>query len=119
MESGNRVLYAVGPIPPPSVGKGLSKSAGLWEIALSENKDGFQIFMDKILEKHGDNSLIYVSHSVWCSTDRPYSSGTELSQMSFGSIWWPKDEYVRVFVEVLLELEIPFVGRYIPFLFFK
>jgi hypothetical protein len=39
--------------------------------------------------------------------------------MSFGSIWWPKDEYVRVFVEVLLELEIPFVGRYIPFLFFK
>ncbi|KAF8227378.1 UDP-Glycosyltransferase/glycogen phosphorylase, partial [Tricholoma matsutake] len=83
--SGNRELYVIGPLVPP---RRLSDSAKSFELEGSENGNECQLFMDKILGEHGDKSLIYIS---------------------FGSMWWPKDEYLWIFVDVLLELRFPFI----------
>jgi len=44
--------------------------------------------MDKILASHGQKSLLYIS---------------------FGSLWWPENQYIRLYVEILLEHKIPFI----------
>jgi len=54
-------LYTIGPLDAGYVNP--SDSAKLLELAASGNGGDFQVFMDKIMEKHGDKSLIYVSLS--------------------------------------------------------
>ena len=58
-ESGNRQLYVIGPMLPPGIGQplGSEKSSGDIE---------FRQFMDKILDTHGINSLVYVSIDSSC-----------------------------------------------------
>jgi len=89
-ESGNRPLYAIGPIPPPGVGQSSFNITPLLGTEMSEsaNSAPFNKFMNQILNTHGKNSLIY---------------------MSFGSMWWPRGEYVKVLVEAVLKHRIPFV----------
>lgn len=90
-DSGNRELYIIGPLVPPGVGRvgvGLSDSAKSLELAGSENGNDCQLFMDRVLRERGEKSLIYVS---------------------FGSFWCPKDEYLWLFVDILLELRFPFI----------
>lgn len=63
--TGNRVLYTIGPLVPPGVGKvgvGLSDNAKSRELAGSDNGGDCQVFMDKVFLEQGKNSLIYVSH---------------------------------------------------------
>ncbi|KAF8583175.1 glycosyltransferase family 1 protein [Ramaria rubella] len=81
----NRSIYPIGPLTPPD---SLSESSKKQEIEASANGDEFQIFLDKQLKKYGEKSIIYIS---------------------FGSVWWPKNEYVWIFVDVLLQLGIPFI----------
>jgi len=58
--SGNRGLYAIGPMVPSTMGIKPSNAAMLREMAVLENEDGFPEFMDNMLAKHGESSLIYV-----------------------------------------------------------
>ncbi|KAF8575272.1 glycosyltransferase family 1 protein [Ramaria rubella] len=90
----NRSLYVVGPLMPPGVGDvGLSYSSKKAEVALSENGDEFDLFLDKMLQCHGERSIIYASHTI-----------------SFGTMFWPyKDQYVWLFIDVLIELGVPFI----------
>ncbi|KAF8572743.1 glycosyltransferase family 1 protein [Ramaria rubella] len=81
----NRSIYAIGPLTPPD---SLSESSKKLEMEASVNGDEFQVFLDKQLKMYGDKSIIYIS---------------------FGTFWWPKNEYVWVFVDVLLQLGIPFI----------
>ena len=59
-ESGNRPLYVIGPILPPGIGQ-LPSNTTLLGMEMSEDGPPFNKFMDKILNTHGRNSLIYVS----------------------------------------------------------
>lgn len=65
--TGNRVLYTIGPLVPPGVGQvgGLSDSAKSLELAGSDNGRDCQAFMDKVFVEQGRNSLIYVSHLLF------------------------------------------------------
>ncbi|KAF8577021.1 glycosyltransferase family 1 protein [Ramaria rubella] len=81
----NRSIYAIGPLTPPD---SLSESSKKQEIEASANGDEFEVFLNRQLKKYGEKSIIYIS---------------------FGSIWWPKNEYVWIFVDVLLQLGIPFI----------
>jgi len=61
---GNRELYTIGSPAPPceaDANVGISDSAKSVELAFSENGGEYQVFMNNIMEKHGDKSLIYVS----------------------------------------------------------
>lgn len=64
-ESGDRPLYAVGPILPPREVKqaALNPTSALGSPASDQSSQGsnFQEFMDKVLAQHGKNSLLYVS----------------------------------------------------------
>ena len=66
--TGNRVLYTIGPLVPPGVGQvgvGLSDSAKSLELAGSDDGGDCQAFMDKVFAEQGKNSLIYVSHLLF------------------------------------------------------
>ncbi|KAF8519861.1 hypothetical protein JB92DRAFT_2897379 [Gautieria morchelliformis] len=86
----NRPVYAVGPLIPPGFGDfALSDAAKQLDIASSTNGGEFQTFLDDMLKRHGERSVIYVS---------------------FGSFWWPKkNEHVWVLVDALLEFGFPFI----------
>ena len=67
-ETGNRELYIIGPLAPDgvgSVGVGLSDNAKSHELAVADNGNDCQVFMDKILGEHGEHSLIYVRPFHW------------------------------------------------------
>ena len=64
MAESDRGLYIIGPLVPDGVGNtdvGLSRSAKALELASSDNGAECEVFMDKMLEKHGNQCLIYVS----------------------------------------------------------
>jgi hypothetical protein len=106
-ESGNRPLYAIGPILPPGVGllpSNITSSLGT-EMPESEDCTPFNEFMNRILNTYGRNSLIYVS----CPSSTTHPFTVFFVQISFGSMWWPRGEYVKALVEVLLKHRIPFV----------
>ncbi|KAF8509037.1 hypothetical protein JB92DRAFT_3188895, partial [Gautieria morchelliformis] len=86
----NRPVYAVGPLIPPGFREfALSDAAKQLDIASSTNCGEFQTFLDDMLKRHGERSVIYVS---------------------FRSFWWPKNnEHIWVLVDVLLELGFPFI----------
>jgi len=88
-ESGNRKLYTIGPIFPWPDTIFESSKHGLLatDHEVPEYGTPVRAFMDRILASHGENSLLY---------------------MSFGSLWWPESDYIRLYVEILLEHEIPF-----------
>ncbi|KAF8509036.1 hypothetical protein JB92DRAFT_548563 [Gautieria morchelliformis] len=87
----NRPVYAVGPLIPPGFREfALSDAAKQLDIASSTNGGEFQTFLDDMLKRHGERSVIYVS---------------------FGSFWWPKNnEHIWVLVDALLELGFPFIN---------
>ncbi|KAF9257211.1 UDP-Glycosyltransferase/glycogen phosphorylase [Marasmius fiardii PR-910] len=87
-ESGNRKLYAIGPMLPPGIGQLPTAGVSLLGTEQSSGNIEFQQFMDKILSIRGKNSLVY---------------------MSFGSLWWPMGGYAQLFVEALLKFQIPFI----------
>jgi hypothetical protein len=59
----NRPVYAIGPLVPPGLGDtGLSDTAKQMEINSSNNGSDVQAFLDRILNSHGKQSLIYVNH---------------------------------------------------------
>ncbi|KAF8577020.1 glycosyltransferase family 1 protein [Ramaria rubella] len=85
----NRSIYAIGPLTPID---SLSESSKKQEIEASANGDEFQVFLDRQLLKYGDKSIICVRQPLF-------------------SVWWSKNEYVRIFVDVLLQFGIPFVSQ--------
>jgi hypothetical protein len=109
-DTGNRKLYLVGPLLPPGFGQtkhGSSSTAKLYELAMSENGGELLEFMDKILKTCGRQSLVYVSpYNFWLHA----LCVDYWRQISFGSLWWPENEDVLLFIEVLLELGMPFVS---------
>ena len=113
-ESGGRKLYTIGPIFPwPATILEPSKANKHGLLATDhealEYGTPVRAFMDRILASHGENSLLYVSHLILTCTQPPYHADWSI-QMSFGSMWWPESDYVRLYVEILLEHEIPFVS---------
>ncbi|KAF9256380.1 hypothetical protein L218DRAFT_1007418 [Marasmius fiardii PR-910] len=95
-ESGNRPLYAIGPMLPPGVGQLPSAGEPLLGTDQSAGDSEVVQFMDRILVTRGENSLVY---------------------MSFGSLWWPMGGgYVQLFLEALLKFGVePFgdgLGRH-------
>ncbi|KAH8087202.1 UDP-Glycosyltransferase/glycogen phosphorylase [Cristinia sonorae] len=81
----NRGVWAIGPLLPPMS----SAKAMTGEQSLSGSSDVIKNFMDKTLVTHGQHSMIYIS---------------------FGSIFWPaKFEKVEAFIDVVLEMKIPFI----------
>ncbi|KDR66298.1 hypothetical protein GALMADRAFT_1162382 [Galerina marginata CBS 339.88] len=92
-ESGSQKLYTIGPVFPWSGTNFESPKHGLMATGDEVPENGsdstpVRAFMDKILASHGENSLLY---------------------LSFGSIWWPGSDYIRLYVEILLENKIPFI----------
>jgi len=87
-ESGSRKLYTIGPIFPWPDTIFESSKHGLLATEVPECGTPVRAFMDRILASHGENSLLY---------------------MSFGSLWWSESDYVRLYVEILVEHEIPFI----------
>ncbi|KAF8513900.1 hypothetical protein BU17DRAFT_52958, partial [Hysterangium stoloniferum] len=86
----NRKCYVVGPVPmpPPACEDRPQQSietAG--SMGPCDNQNVIS-FLDKALERYGKDSLFYIS---------------------FGSLWWPKAEYVWKIIDILLECEIPFI----------
>ncbi|KAF8528584.1 hypothetical protein JB92DRAFT_771289 [Gautieria morchelliformis] len=60
----NRLVYAVGPLIPPGFGEfALSDAAKQLDIASSTNGGEFQTFLDDMLKRHGERSVIYVNHT--------------------------------------------------------
>ena len=59
-ESGNRQFYVIGPMLPPGIGQLPPAGAPLLESEYPSRDTEFWQFMDKVLDTHGINSLVYV-----------------------------------------------------------
>lgn len=65
-------------------------------------------FLDHALEKYGENSLFYVRLSWLAPIAKLIRS--VLTQISFGSIFWPAEpEKIWAVIDILIEHRIPFV----------
>ncbi|KAF8528529.1 hypothetical protein BU17DRAFT_80977 [Hysterangium stoloniferum] len=87
----NRKLYVVGPVPPPPPPANedrLKENTDMVELTASIDEQNIISFLDDVLKRYGRDSLVYIS---------------------FGSFWWPKDEYVSTLINILLECKIPFL----------
>ena len=62
-ESDNRQLYVIGPMLPPGIGQLPPAGIPLLGLEQSSGDIEFWKFMDKILDTHGINSLVYVSYT--------------------------------------------------------
>ena len=60
-ESGNRQFYVIGPMLPLGIGQLPPAGAPLSESECPSRDTDFCQFMDKVLDTHGINSLVYVS----------------------------------------------------------
>jgi len=85
----NRTYYNLGPLQLRGYASGTTADSTK-QNDLSSSRDGQEIveFLDNILQTHGSKSLLYIS---------------------FGSVFWPKEEYVCKLINVLLELRFPFI----------
>ena len=81
----------------------------------SEVFRGAEKFLDAALEKYGENSVVYVS--IWLTINNEKTE-KRIIQISFGSEHWTTTpEMFWAFLEVLLELKVPFVSLPISSLF--
>ncbi|KAH9849890.1 UDP-Glycosyltransferase/glycogen phosphorylase [Lenzites betulinus] len=79
-----RPVYVCGPLVPPQ-----SANATANEKQQSNDSDSIQVFLDSTLETSGEKSLLYIA---------------------FGSVYWPpKAENIWAFLDVVMELNIPFI----------
>jgi len=85
-----RRFYAVGPLLPPGMtsSESLSAASKKYEKDVSRNGSEIESFLNNILKSHGENSLLYIS---------------------FGSYFWPPIDRLQKFIDVLFELEFPFL----------
>ncbi|GJJ15650.1 hypothetical protein Clacol_009928 [Clathrus columnatus] len=86
----NKAIYFIGPLLPPDMPQSSSISHKK-DLEISSNGKDIELFLDKILESHGEKSLLYVA---------------------FGSYFWPKGDTIWKIFEVMVELKIPIILSY-------
>lgn len=98
-------FFAVGPLNPPAPG-GTTEKEG--EIAQSDAAGAIEEFLEAILVKRGEKSLLYVRGYYVSSSAILFSI-----QVSFGSLFAPTEpEKFHAWLEVVIEMEIPVVQFY-------
>lgn len=101
-----RQAYVTGPLLPSAS----QSNANSKEKKLSGEANAIQTFLDETLKTSGEKSLVYVGgHRVIVARRRLIQS---LWKISFGSIFWPvkTPEKIWAFLDVVMELNHPFVG---------
>jgi len=85
----NRTFYNLGPLQLRGYGSStVADCRKRGDLSSSRNGEELLEFLDKTLQTHGPNSLLYIS---------------------FGSIFWPKEEHIGKLINILLELNFPFI----------
>ncbi|KAF8515046.1 UDP-Glycosyltransferase/glycogen phosphorylase [Hysterangium stoloniferum] len=84
-----RPVYVVGPLLPSlQNGTPASEAVNQKELKSVQNGEEISIFLEQSLERHGKHSIVYIS---------------------FGSVCWPKPEYLWKLIDVLIERQTPFI----------
>ena len=107
MAETGRPVFATGPLLPPTA----RASALEKEKAQSSEAIEIDAFLESTLKNSGENSLLYVCIYLTVVCRMHNRDNARSLQISMGSIFWPvtKSENLWAFLDVAMELGIPFV----------